>query len=109
MNYQSLYSLVDKCFLKEYNGTENKVKAQKGPTPMKECIFNAQSNNVVGYCRYHCGYMTVKQMRCKNCLSKQCRHLVKNEEHNFWKQRERLKQKKKAKKQMFNDYIESFN
>ena len=47
---------------------------------MKECLFNTCSNNVVGYCRYHHASMTVKQMKCKNCLQKECRHLVKNEE-----------------------------
>lgn len=65
---------------------------------MKECLFNTCSDNVAAYCRYHhCG-MTVKQMRCKNCLQKQCNHLVKNEDHNWWKQREATKQKRKARK-----------
>lgn len=73
-----------------------------------ECLFNSQSNNCCGYCKYHHCSMTVKQMRAKNCLQKECRHLVKNESHAYWKQREVVKQKKKAKKQMFNDYIMSF-
>lgn len=73
-----------------------------------ECLFNSQSNNCCGYCKYHHANMTVKQMRAKNCLQKECRHLVKNESHAYWKQREVVKQKKKAKKQMFNDYIMSF-
>ena len=73
-----------------------------------ECLFNSQSNNCCGYCKYHHANVTVKQMRAKNCLQKECRHLVKNESHAYWKQREVIKQKKKAKKQMFNDYIMSF-
>lgn len=72
---------------------------------MKECLFHTRSDNVVGYCRYHrCG-MTVKQMRCKNCLQKQCRHLVKNEEHQYWRQRELVKQKRKIRKQMIDELI----
>jgi hypothetical protein len=51
--------------------------------------------------------MTTKQMKCKECLNKQCRHLVKNELHQYWKQREMIKQKRKNRKQMINDYIES--
>lgn len=74
-----------------------------------ECLFNCESNNCCGYCQYHHGHMTVKQMRCKNCLGKQCRHFIKNEAHPFWRQRELIKQKKKSKKQMLNDYIMSFN
>lgn len=74
---------------------------------MEECLFNSQSNNCCGYCHYHHCAMTVKQMRCKNCLGKECRHLIKNENHPYWRQREMIKQKKKAKKQMFNDYIMS--
>jgi hypothetical protein len=51
--------------------------------------------------------MTVKQMRCKNCLQKECRHLIKKEEHPYWKQRALTKQKKKARKLMMNEYIAS--
>jgi hypothetical protein len=72
---------------------------------MKECLFNTCSNNVVGYCRYHHASMTVKQMKCKNCLQKECRHLVKNEEHPYWRQRELTKQKRKNRKQKINEYI----
>ena len=74
---------------------------------MKECLFNSCSNTVAAYCRYHRCSMTVKQMKCKNCLQKECRHLVKNEEHQYWRQRELIKQKRKTKKQMFNEYIAS--
>ena len=69
---------------------------------MKECLFHSYSNNVVAYCRYHDCAMTTKQMRCKNCLDKQCRHFVKNEEHQYWRQRELIKQKRKQKKEIIN-------
>jgi hypothetical protein len=42
--------------------------------------------------------MTVRQMRKKDCMKKQCSHLRKNEEHDFWIQRARLKEKRMAKK-----------
>lgn len=72
---------------------------------MKECLFNTHSNNVAAYCRYHrCG-MTVKQMRCKNCLGKQCRHLAKNDEHPYWRQREVMKQKRKDRKNYINELV----
>ena len=74
---------------------------------MKECLFGTSSNNVAAYCLYHhCG-ITVKQMRCKNCLQKECRHLVKNEDHQYWRQRELTKQKRKNRKQMIDNYIMS--
>lgn len=53
-----------------------------------------------GYCRYHHCYVTVKMLKQHECLRKNCNHLCKNEEHNWWKQREALKTKKKARKEM---------
>ena len=74
-----------------------------------ECLFNAQSENVVAYCNNpkHSYGMTVKQMKCKNCLGKQCRHLIKNEEHDYWRQREQAKQHRQARKKAINEYIDS--
>lgn len=74
-----------------------------------KCLFNSESNNCCGYCNYHACSMTVHQMRTKECLQKQCRHLVKNESHAYWRQRERAKQNKKLKKKMLNNYIMSLN
>lgn len=72
---------------------------------MKECLFNTRSDNVAAYCKYHrCG-MTVKQMRCKNCLGKQCRHLVKNDEHPYWRQREVVKQRRKDRKKAIDELV----
>lgn len=65
---------------------------------MNACLFNTQSDNIAAYCRYHkCG-MTVKQIRCKNCLGKNCWYLVKNEEHSWWKQRETMRKKRQDRK-----------
>lgn len=71
---------------------------------MKECLFHSCSNNVAAYCRYHRASMTVKQMKCKNCLQKECKHLIKNEAHQYWKQKELVKQRRKVRKQMINEY-----
>lgn len=65
---------------------------------MEQCLFNTCSDNVAGYCRLHRCSMTVKQIRCKECLKKQCHYLKKNNEHSWWHQREVMKQKRKAKK-----------
>lgn len=70
----------------------------KGDFIMFDCLFGTCSNNVAGYCRRKGKYMTVKQIRGKNCLGKQCFHLDKNEEHEWWAQRERTKQKRNERK-----------
>lgn len=67
---------------------------------METCLFNTYSDNVAGYCRLHRCSMTVKQIRRKECLQKQCWHLQKNESHSWWRQREIMKQKRKAKKEV---------
>lgn len=74
---------------------------------MQECLFNSQSNNCCAYCRHHHCSMTVKQMKAKGCLQKQCWHLVKNEQHPYWQQRETTKQKRKDRKQRLDMYVEN--
>ena len=76
---------------------------------MQECLFNSYSNNCCAYCNHHHCSMTVKQMKAKGCLQKQCWHLVKNEKHQYWKQRESVKQKRIERKQNINNYVNSFN
>ena len=73
-----------------------------------ECLFHTESKNVAAYCKYHkCG-MTVKQMKCKNCLGKQCHYLVKNENHDYWRQRAKTKQLRKDRKIAINEYVAKF-
>lgn len=68
---------------------------------MELCLFGTHSDNIAGYCKLHkCG-MTVKQIKGKQCLFKQCWHLEKNENHQWWRQREITKQKREARKNMF--------
>lgn len=55
-------------------------------------------NRACGYCRHHHKYLTVKALRQHECLAKQCWHLDKNENHQWWHQRELMKQRRKAKK-----------
>lgn len=65
---------------------------------MKTCLFNTCSDNVAGYCKLHHCSLTVKQIKAKECLKKQCWHLQKNEAHDWWRQRDVMKQKRKAKR-----------
>ena len=74
---------------------------------MQECLFNTYSNNCCAYCRHHKCSMTVKQMKAKGCLQKQCWYLVKNEYHPYWRQREATKQKRKDRKKMLDMYVEN--
>lgn len=71
---------------------------------MKTCLYNTYSDNVAGWCIYHRCNLTVKQIKCKNCLGKQCHYLRKNEQHNWWRQREVVKQKRKDRKQIIGSY-----
>ena len=54
-------------------------------------------------------HITVKQMKKKECLKKQCWHLEKNPNHQFWHQRDMAKSKKKARKEMLNAYVAQFS
>ena len=72
---------------------------------MKECLFNTYSNNCCAYCKLHHCSMTAKQMKAKECLQKQCWHLIKNEQHQYWKQREATKQKRRNRKNAIREYV----
>ena len=52
----------------------------------------------VGYCKRHGTVLTVRTLKCHECLNKQCRALEKYESHDYWRQREQKKILKKAKK-----------
>lgn len=58
-----------------------------------------EKQKAAGYCYYHKKHLTVKMIRAHQCLQKQCTCLKKNDSHEWWAQRARLKAKKKAKKQ----------
>ena len=72
---------------------------------MQKTLYNGSSDNCCAYCNlHHCG-MTAKQMRSKECLRKQCWHLVKNEQHDYWRYRESMKQKRITRKESINQYV----
>ena len=72
-----------------------------------ECLYNSHSDNVAGYCRNpkHPYAMTWGQIQCKNCLGKQCEDFEKELSHPIWHQREVMKQKRKARKERLNEYV----
>ena len=65
-------------------------------------LYGSQINRskAVGYCYYHKAALTVKTMKCHECLKKQCDALKKYEEHDYWRQRAQKKAMKNANKQM---------
>lgn len=64
----------------------------------KLTLHNTQSKNIAAYCRLHECHLTVKQIREHECLAKNCWHLVKDEEHPWWRYRENIKRIKKEKR-----------
>jgi hypothetical protein len=64
-----------------------------------------EKNRACAFCAHHHCYLTVKQVRQHNCLGKQCWYLKKNENHDWWRQREVMKQKRKQKKGGVSDAI----
>lgn len=55
-------------------------------------------NRAVGYCHYHDAALTVKTMKCHECLRKQCDALEKYNEHDFWRQHAQKKELRKKRK-----------
>lgn len=54
---------------------------------LEKTIYGGRPKNPAAYCALHNGSLTVKEMKKKGCLGKQCRHLRKNEQHEYWHQR----------------------
>lgn len=69
-----------------------------------EVLYGTCSENCAGYCHLHGAGLTVKQIRNKDCLAKNCWHLEKKE-HEWWNQRERTKEKRKNRKEEFKKMI----
>ena len=57
-----------------------------------------EPSRAVGYCKRHGTALTVKTLKCHECLNKQCNALEKYEAHDYWRQREVIKARRKAKK-----------
>lgn len=64
---------------------------------------------IVAFCHYrpHSGALTVKNLKKHQCLNKQCPHLEKYE-HDFWVEREKIKQLKKQKKALVAQLAEAY-
>ena len=66
---------------------------------MVQGLYNTMISDrrTIGFCWKHKCYLTATQLRQKECLKKQCNALERYE-HEFWRQREFLKARKKSKK-----------
>jgi hypothetical protein len=61
---------------------------------LEKTIYGGKPKNPVAYCELHNGSLTVKEMKKKGCLGKQCHHLRKNKQHEYWNQRLIMKARK---------------
>lgn len=71
-----------------------------------EVLYGTCSENCAGYCRKHACGLTVKQIRNRECLAKNCWHLQKNESHEWWEQRNRTKARRKIRKENIKKVLE---
>ena len=62
-----------------------------------------EKDKACAFCTHHHCYLTVKQVRQHECLKKQCYYLKKNDNHNWWRQREADKQRRKNRKMQLNN------
>ncbi len=62
-----------------------------------------------GYCKYylHPGHMTPKNIKDHGCLGKNCPMLEKNEDHEYWEQREKKKAQKKNRQNRLAELIKN--
>lgn len=71
----------------------------------QKTLYNGNSYKCAANCCLHkCG-LTVKQIKQRKCLSKNCRHFKKYEEHSYWKQRayvSRMRKERKLKLMSYN-------
>lgn len=80
------------------NSCQNGTYRKEIMSMMHTTLNNKYARSPCAFCKLkHCS-LTWRQIKSKECLRKQCFHLVKYPNHEIWKQRELTKQKKKAKK-----------
>ena len=77
---------------------------QENNSVIVDVLYGSESekSNCCGYCKLKHKYLTVRQMKTKQCLGKQCNALSKIEEHPFWNYRDRKLKEKKMNRQGFN-------
>ena len=75
---------------------------EENTTEMMPGLYGSEiaRNRAVGYCKFHNAALTVKTMKCHECLKKQCDALERYGEHDFWRQHEQKKELRKARKQV---------
>ena len=64
---------------------------------MQQTLYGtmARTSQLVGFCYRHHAGITVRQLKRKRCLAKQCNALKRYENHPYWQQRLAAKEKKK--------------
>lgn len=62
-------------------------------------LYGTVARSPCAYCKKHNCSLTWKQVKTRECLRKQCWYLKKYD-HEVWKQRDLIKQRKKANKQI---------
>ena len=70
------------------------------PDRRPQYFANQPKGMPVGWCNHnkHRGKLSVRLMKQHKCLGKNCPFFKKNEEHQYWQEREHIKQSKKDKK-----------
>lgn len=71
------------------------------PRKNRRTLYGSRSENTCAYCGVHKKALTVKQMRGKQCLAKQCSALIKCD-HPFWEERGGRKEMRKRRKERLN-------
>lgn len=56
-------------------------------------------DKVVGFCKKHKAYITVRQIKEKECMEKKCNALRKRD-HPYWRRKERMKDLRRQKKEL---------
>lgn len=71
-------------------------------TQMLHGLYGSQVSRIkaIGYCKKHGAHLTETTMKKHECLKKSCNYLKRHEENPYWEERERLKERKKMKKQI---------
>lgn len=70
----------------------------KQPYDIVKVLYGSETyfKNTIGFCTFHHCFLTVRQLKTKGCLGKQCKCLDKND-HVYWKLREEKRLLKKNK------------
>lgn len=88
-----------------YFEIDSKEDIEVADDTLQLSIFNNYIKSPCGYCRRHHGVLSVQQMKKKQCLQKQCHHLEKYEDHEYWEKRAEKKKKRLERKKYLDTYI----